>query len=47
MAADHARVFGERTLDALLKSADAKHLGEHPDLPLRVWWLQTHLIPLV
>src|SRR3954451_17356812 len=34
----------ESALYAFLKTPDAKHLGEHPDLPLRVGWLQVHLM---
>jgi hypothetical protein len=36
MAADHAGMFGKCALDAFLKSSDAQHLGEYPNLPLRV-----------
>lgn len=44
MPADDAGMLGKGALDGFLKSADAQHLGVHPDLPLRVRCL-THLIP--
>src|ERR1700730_15431544 len=47
MAADHARMVGERAFYTFLESTDAQHLSKHPDLPLGVGWLYAHLCLLL